>query len=737
MPPNAVDPGFPARAPPSYRGSVLNTIPRRFPWISARSLQRSLPWICAALLPACAGGSEGREDASASAGSTTADTEGDTDPAVTTTGTETSADGTGTSADSTGEPPPMLACDDSPPPVRSSLRFDGVDDHVTMGVAPELGLETFTVEAWVRRDGAGEEMGTGSGGLRLVPIAGKGRGENDDTIYNCNYAFGFRGNVLGADFEDSATGANHPVVGTTTVTWGTWHHVAVTYDGATWSLYVDGQLDEQLTVDATPRADSIQHFAIGTAMDSTGAAAGSLDGAVDELRVWNRALDEAEIATGMFQTIVAGEGLVSRWALDEADGGAPDSVGGSIGTIVGATFEADGAVLDRGVPPTVVVDDPPEPPSLPAEAAELELTIADPDSDEHTVTFYLREVSDADDFAIVVLPDTQYYSDVDSPSAGDPQYFHDQTQWVRDNREAYDIRAVIHNGDIVNHGNAPEEWVIANAAMARLETPEPELPEGMPYGVCVGNHDQESNGAVDSTTDFNMHFGVDRFAGRSYYGGHYGDDNDENWFHITVGELEIVVVDLQYDTTPDPAVLAWGRSVFEAHPDALGILNTHYILGGTGNFSAQGQAIYEALKATDNVQLMTCGHVSAESRRTDTYQGNVIHSMLADYQADGDGGSGFLRIWEFSPANDELTVRSYSPSLDQWLTGDDSEFTLEVDLLGAGGDFADVTVVDPAMGVVSAAIPGLEAGRSYEWYATVSDCAHTITTPVRRFTTQP
>lgn len=664
---------------------------------------------------------------------TASETAGESDGAGTTAG-EGSTSGDATSADETGEPLPQV-CADEPPPERSALAFDGVDDHVTMGNAATLGLTAFTVEAWVRRDGSGDEMGTGVGGLQLVPIAGKGRGENDDTIYNCNYAFGFRGNVLGADFEDAVDGGNHPVVGTTVVPWGEWHHVAVTYDGATWGLYVDGELDEQLTVNAEPRADSVQHFGIGTAMDSTGAPAGFFDGAIDEVRVWDHARTETEIAGAMFQTLPGGDGLVSRWALDEADAGAPDVVGGSNGTIVGATFVADGAVLDRGLPPTVVTNHPANAAALPADGVELGISIGDPDDDEHLATFHLREVGVEDDFTVVVLPDTQYYVDVDSPNYGSDQYFHDQTQWVRDNREAYDIVAVIHNGDIVNHGNAPEEWVIADAAMARLETPEPALPEGMPYGVCIGNHDQDTNSLAGATNGFNEHFGVDRFAGRSYYGGNYGGTNDENWFWFTAGGLEFVVVDLQYDPTPSPAVLAWARSVFEAHPDAFGILNTHYILGSGGDFGAQGQAIYDELRATENVQLMTCGHVSAESRRTDVHQGNVIHSMLADYQFDGDGGSGYMRIWEFSPANDELTVRSYSPSMDQWLTDEDSEFTLSVELPGAGGPFEEAAVVDPAQGTANASLGGLLPGKTYEWYATVSDCAHTVTTPVQRFTT--
>ncbi|MBL8743249.1 MAG: hypothetical protein JNK04_19195, partial [Myxococcales bacterium] len=186
----------------------------------------------------------------------------------------------------------------------------------------------------------------------------------------------------------------------------------------------------------------------------------------------------------------------------------------------------------------------------------------------------------------------------------------------------------------------------------------------------------------------------------------------------------------------DEAVLNWARAVFESHPDAFGIVNSHYIVGAAGNFGPQGQAIYNALRDVKNVHLFTNGHVAAEARRVDEFEGHVINSMLADYQGRADGGGGLLRIWEFSPANDELTVRTYSPSQDVWETDEDSEFTLNVKIDGSGGPFSAVGKVDPAEDSAALALSGLTPGRTYEWYATVSDCAHTVTTPVRGFRTE-
>ena len=59
----------------------------------------------------------------------------------------------------------------SPSPSNPSafgLRFDGVDDRVTFGPAPALGTPTFTLEAWIMREGAGKTAVTGGSGAFIA-----------------------------------------------------------------------------------------------------------------------------------------------------------------------------------------------------------------------------------------------------------------------------------------------------------------------------------------------------------------------------------------------------------------------------------------------------------------------------------------------------------------------------------------------------------------------------------------
>lgn len=72
-------------------------------------------------------------------------------------------------------------------------------------------------------------------------------------------------------------------------------------------------------------------------------------------------------------------------------------------------------------------------------------------------------VSAAEDFAIVVLPDTQVYSQ------RYPEIFAAQTQWIADNKETLNVVYVAHEGDIVNDWTSTEEWDNAEEAMKLID----------------------------------------------------------------------------------------------------------------------------------------------------------------------------------------------------------------------------------------------------------------------------
>jgi hypothetical protein len=650
---------------------------------------------------------------------------------------------------SSGAVMPPDACEGEPPLVSSGLAFDGAS-HVAMGPAPQLGLSTFTLEAWVRRDGRGRAAGTGVGGLTLVPLISKGRGESDGSNVDCNYAFGFFGDVLGADFEDMATGANHPIVGKTAVPLGRWHHVAATYDGEAWRLYLDGVLDAEAIADATPRHDSIQHFGLGAAFNSEGEPAGGLHGALDEVRVYARALTANELRATMYSTAPVAQDLVGHWHLDAGD--ASDAVGPAPGTIDGAVAIDPAAVLDRGAAPTVT---DPQATDAGPDARTLTVAVADPEGGPVTVEFFARPLTPADDFTVVALPDTQYYTrdanPPERPDPDDPELFNAQTRWAWDNRADRNVVGLLTLGDIINNADQQPQWKRASAAFSILEDfSDPAWPDGLPFAASFGNHDQYPKDEPNATDEANTHLGTGRFAGRSYYGGNYDGDNDENYVYFRSGDLTIVAVNFQFNPAPSAAVLAWARRVFAAHPNALGVVTSHYIVTSGGGFSEQGKAIYDALKDVPNVQLMASGHVAQAARRSDEFGGHVIHSMLSDFQRSApdpnnpeqpvvveqsqtNGGQGYMRIWNFTPSRQELYVETYSPRKDAAYTDEQNEFALPVKLLGAGrSPFASLGAVEAEGGTAQIELPGVAAGTVFEWYAVARDCSHSTATTLQQ-----
>ena len=372
-----------------------------------------------------------------------------------------------------------------------------------------------------------------------------------------------------------------------------------------------------------------------------------------------------------------------------------------------------------------------------------------------TVTFYGRDTvpqSPGSDFVIVVMPDTQMYTGL--KSGGLNEMMIAQTEWAISNRVSRNVAYVTQLGDISNNGDTPSyffQWLNATNAMYRLESPpRTGLPDGMAYGVAVGNHEQTPNGDATSgtTSNYNKFFGVSHFAGRDYYAGYYGTNNNNHFDLFSVSGLDFVVLYFEYDTSPSAGLLAWANKVLATNATRRAIAVTHYMGRATtpSSLSAQGSAIYNALKANTNLFLMLGGHVCGEGSRTDTYNGNTVHTLISDYQCYTNGGNGFMRIMEFSPSNNVVTVQTYSPWTGGYETDDDSEFYFNYNIqsVGSSGSAgAPYTALGTNTGVVSGDVVscawrGLPAYKTYEWCVTITDeQGDTGTSPAWRFVTAP
>jgi len=367
---------------------------------------------------------------------------------------------------------------------------------------------------------------------------------------------------------------------------------------------------------------------------------------------------------------------------------------------------------------------------------ELVVTVSDPQGDLMDVTFYGRGGALGDEFTIVVLPDTQNYCEFPENA----HIFTEQTQWIVDNIGTRNIVFVTHEGDIVEHPSSMTEYDRARSSMSVLDPgladlSDPMLPDPyVLYGVCPGNHDQPTGPPPSGY--YNEYFPYTHYESREldWYGGHWpATGNDNNYQLFSAGGMDFVILHLEYN--PGSDVITWADQALYDHADRMAIITTHAYLNGDGSRRAEGSAIWDTLvQQNDNVYFVLCGHMQEEARRTDVVNGREVHQILADYQGRANGGDGWLRIMRFVPAEDTVYVDTYSPSLEQYETDGDSQFTLNLPMnfyeeIGtntgvASGSNASVVWSD------------LLLGKEYEWFVEVTDTAeHTQVGPTWSFTT--
>ncbi len=293
----------------------------------------------------------------------------------------------------------------------------------------------------------------------------------------------------------------------------------------------------------------------------------------------------------------------------------------------------------------------------------------------------------------ILLPDTQTYAEKF------PEILQSQTDWIL--KESKDIDLVIQQGDLTQNNN-DTEWQVVKTAFAKLDNQ-------VPYVLAAGNHDMGSAPGIfadnRNTTLFNRYFPVSHMSTLPGFAGVFEEGKMENaWYLLETGKSKWLILTLEFG--PRNTVLDWANKIVSQHPDRTVIINTHAYMyadstrqGAGDNWLPQGygvgkdagdalvndgEGIWKKLvKLHPNIRYVFSGHVLHTGVGTlislNDY-GYPVYQMLANYQegvkGSVKGGNGWLRILDFDMKKKILSVKTYSPFINEYLKQPGQEFII-------------------------------------------------------------
>lgn len=193
----------------------------------------------------------------------------------------------------------------------NALHFDGSDDHVSIAVESLLDRlqvsSELTLEAWVYPTGEG----SGTFGGTIISKEGEyalGRARNGNVNFAlANTTPGWVTTETSVQLKESE-----------------WSHIALTYNSANEeiNLFLNGQLSETRSGTGYIADFHLEQYELqfgGRQLDDEGSIDQRFEGAIDEVRIWEKALTEQELNNLHERSVDASaEGLIGYWKFDES-----------------------------------------------------------------------------------------------------------------------------------------------------------------------------------------------------------------------------------------------------------------------------------------------------------------------------------------------------------------------------------------------------------------------------------
>jgi hypothetical protein len=263
-------------------------------------------------------------------------------------------------------------------------------------------------------------------------------------------------------------------------------------------------------------------------------------------------------------------------------------------------------------------------------------------------------------FSVIWITDTQYLSQTY------PSDFDNTCNWIISNKDTYNIKMVVHTGDIVNTPSDLNQWENANHSMGIL------LDNGIPYCWDAGNHDDQSSWNGMNFKAFN----ASAMSQRPYW---LGDDSNgrSTAVHFEFGNWNFIVVNLEYEAS-DPA-LSWANSILDSHPNSYAIVATHAYLDENCRYHQWSLHLQNTvLNNHPNVFMTLNGHYYSNGNANRTVIGNRYELFFNYQNLDSERGAATVRILTFNVLESKVDVKTYKIYSGQFATDSENQFTLNI-----------------------------------------------------------
>jgi hypothetical protein len=261
-------------------------------------------------------------------------------------------------------------------------------------------------------------------------------------------------------------------------------------------------------------------------------------------------------------------------------------------------------------------------------------------------------------FSIIWITDTQHIAE------SSPQLNDNLTQWIVANNQNYNVKMVIHTGDLVQDEGNRTQWQNANQSMGTL------LDNGVPYTWNAGNHDYNKTCWIANQY---VAFNPAVLAAKRYWvATEFDGMNNAVLFNASGSQW--LIVNIAYNA--NESVFGWANNILDQYPEAHAIVAAHAYLNKRGGYDEWAVNLTKSVLDTHpNVFLTLSGHYYPT-------QGNRTHvggrdELLFNQQDEyGDLGAASARILTFDTQAGTIKVQTYSIYLNQFIDDANNSFTL-------------------------------------------------------------